>query len=55
MKDFLVLLGMVILGVYIAINLILGSGTTSMKTGTNQIGVKMTTDLNKYTSDTTTP
>ncbi len=55
MKDFLVMLGTIILGVFIAITLIVGNGSTSVKTKSQDIGTKMSTDIDKITGNTTNP
>lgn len=55
MKTILVNLGLVILGVFIVLVMVLGSGSTSMKTGVDNIGTKMSTDIGKATSDKTNP
>ncbi|MDP4084725.1 MAG: hypothetical protein Q8934_08940 [Bacillota bacterium] len=55
MKELIVQIGLIALGVWLALSLILGSGSTSMKTGATNVGNKMSTDITSFTSDTTTP
>ncbi len=58
MKDFLVMLGTIILGVFIAITLIVGNSSTSVKSKSESVGTKMSTDINKATTNSlnvTTP
>jgi hypothetical protein len=55
MKELLVILGTVMLGVFIFINIILGDNEDSLKTGARNIAEKMRSDLVQSTSDTTNP
>jgi hypothetical protein len=55
MKEILVLLGTIILGVFITVTLVTGSGTTSMKTKAESVGTKMSTDIGKATGLTVNP
>jgi hypothetical protein len=50
-KEILVLLGTIILGVFITVTLVTGSGATSMKSKAESVGTKMNTDITKATSN----
>ena len=49
MKDLIVGLGLVLLGIYIAGTLIMGNNGSSMKDAGNQVGEKMINDVTQYT------
>jgi hypothetical protein len=55
MKEILVLLGTIILGVFITVTLVTGSGTTSMKTKSENVGTKISTDITKATGVSINP
>ncbi len=52
MKELLVLAGMIMLGVFMALTLILGEDETSMKSSTKKVGEKMISDMYQSTDDT---